>query len=268
MPFPKVSHVQKPVVARVVAPFQATGGEPLPKLKTLLRSASPQNLANFIELMKKAPVRIGSTVRTPISPADGLAAITTGLVLRAVDKFGKVATLEQKTFLDKTLRDHLNLLSLPLSRGGHRQVGISGPEVDGLAGPTKIKGVPMQHPPVTINQSAVVLQSLQKLRENPAFATQRPKIEQLISSLMPEFKAGLAARYPANRKVSQWYYGSAARHEDQSHLKTTYEELKKLGASTSEHAQWAKNTVARIAKAWPRVTGPWEGLSNQEGSLR
>jgi hypothetical protein len=244
-------------------PVYFHGGEPLPVLKTYLQGEiNKPKLAAFISMMKHSPVRAGN-VRTPTSPADGIAAIITGVILRICDKYSGIATAKQRRFLEHTVIGHERLLTLPLNTGGHRRKGIVGNQNDGLAGPTRPYSV------VTANQTAVVLTSLLMLAQNDKFKRQRPKLMRLYRTLAPEFKQGLLELYDPHKSPHHWQYGSSGRLEDQSHLKTTYEELKKLGhLAPGADAKWYEHQVERIAHQYPKVKKSWEeNGSNVAGSL-
>jgi hypothetical protein len=244
-------------------PVYFHGGEPLPVLKTYLQGeTNTAKLAAFISMMKHSPVRAGN-VRTPTSPADGIAAIITGVILRICDKYSGIATGKQRRFLEHTVIGHERLLTLPLAKGGHRRKGIVGNQNDGLAGPTQPYSV------VTANQTAVVLTSLLMLAQNDKFKRQRPKLMRLYKTLAPEFKQGLLKLYDPHKSPHHWQYGSSGRLEDQSHLKTTFEELKKLSHLAPDgDAKWYEHQVERIAHQYPKVKKSWEeNGSNVAGSL-
>ncbi len=247
-------------------------GEPLPWLKLILqgklRSTPKGNLRAFIEMVGQAKVRPGTQrARTFTSPADGLAAIITGVVLSIVEKYREVGTAAQQVVLDRVLTDHLRLLATPMSAngraGGHRVEGVNG-EGDGLVGPALSRGASVRVE--TVNQTAVVLVGLQRLRDNPEFKPRHAKIQKEIDELTAEFKALIRHCYKG-RRPHYWHYGLSSRLEDESHLKTSWDMLVKLGRSQSKSAAWFKGQADRIARLWPRVEGPWEGLSNQAGSL-
>lgn len=252
-------------------PFRYSG-EPLPFLKEILqgklRPSPKANLAAFLDMVGQAKVRPGTKgARTFTSPADGLAAIITGVVLSIVDKYQHVASPAQKAVLERVTRDHLKLLETPMGpdgkTGGHRVVGVKG-EGKGLAGPALSHGAPARVE--TVNQTAVVLLGLQRLVEDPLSAGQHPRIQKLLDQLVPEFKASVVQCY-SGPNVRKWKYGLSGRPEDQSHLKTSWDQMRKLGKTQSKHAAWFAAQADRIERLWPRATGPWEGLSNQAGSL-
>jgi len=245
-------------------------GEPLPVLKEILggKHGNPkQNLALFLDVMRQATARPGAHgARTLVSPADGLAAIITGVILDIVERYRHVATPKQQGVLDHILRDHLTLLSTPMSRdgrgGGHRVSGVKG-HGDGLAGPALSHGASVRVE--TVNQTAVVLLALERLVENPLFAAHHDRIQRMIDHLTPEFRASVEHCY-RGRDVHDWHYGLSSRLEDQSHLKTSYEQMKKLAKTNARAKHWYQAQVERIARLWPRVTGK-DDLPNTAGSL-
>lgn len=247
-------------------------GEPLPWLKEILqgklRKTPKGNLVAFLDMARQATVRPRTGgARTFISPADGLAAIITGVVISIVEKYREVATPGQRRTLDRVLTDHLKLLEKPLSSdgrsGGHRVEGARR-EGDGLAGPALNHGHAVRLE--TVNQTAVVLLSLQRILDNPDLEGRHARVEELVGELTPEFKSCLLRCY-RGRNVSRWRYGLGNRREDQSHLKTTWDMLVKLSRTKAKAKAWYKAHADRIERLWPRVAGPWEGLSNQAGSL-
>lgn len=247
-------------------------GEPLPWLKEIvqgkLRKTPKGNLRAFLDMVRQATVRPKTGgARTFISPADGMASIITGVVINIVEKYRELATPGQQRVLNRVLTDHLKLLEKPMSGdgrgGGHRVEGVrrSG---DGLAGPALNHGHAVRLE--TVNQTAVVLLALQRILDNPDFAGRHDRVEKLVGELTPEFKSCLLRCY-RGRDVSKWRYGLSSRPEDQSHLKTTWDMLVKLSRTKAKAAKWYKTHADRIERLWPRVAGPWEGLSNQAGSL-
>jgi hypothetical protein len=247
-------------------------GEPLPVLKEILQGklGGPKAcLRAFLDMWQQATVRRGTGgARTFISPADGLAGIITGVILCIVDRYREVATPGQQRTLDRILSDHLKLLATPLSRdgrgGGHRVAGVKG-KGQGIAGPALNHGNAVRLE--TVNQTAVVLLGLQRLDENPDLPPRaHARVRRLISELTGEFKRCLVKCY-AGRDVHDWHYGLSSRLEDQGHLKTTWDMLVKLGRSKAASAEWYTAQAERIARLWPRVKGPWDGLSSAAGTL-
>jgi hypothetical protein len=219
-------------------------------------------------MVRQAKVRPGTGgARTFTSPADGLAAIITGVILMIVEKYRGVATGAQGRVLDHVLNDHLKLLAKPMGRdgrsGGHRVDGFRHGG-DGLVGPALSHGASVRVE--TVNQTAVVLLGLQRLVENPAFKYKHARIQRLIDHLTPEFKSSVLHCYKG-KDVHDWHYGKSARLEDESHLKTSWDMIVKLGKTDARAAAWYRAEAERIAKLWPRVTGSWDGLSNAAGSL-
>jgi hypothetical protein len=247
-------------------------GEPLPALKLIVQGklGSPKaNLRAFIDMWSQATVRRGTHgARTFISPADGLASIITGVILLIVEKYRDIATPAQKRTLDTVLAHHLRLLSTPLSAngrsGGHRVGGVKH-QGKGIAGPALNHGNSVRLE--TVNQTAVVLLGLERLAMNDELRhVHQARIDRLIAALTPEFKACLLKCY-RGRDVHDWHYGLSTRLEDQSHLKTTWDMLKKLARTQSRAKEWYEAQADRIAHLWPRVTGSWDGLSNAAGTL-
>lgn len=252
----------------VTSHFHYTG-EPLPALKEILQGKHgkpARSLADFLSMYRQATVRRGTGgARTFISPADGMAAIITGVVLSIVEKYREHGTPAQQKTLDKILADHLRLLSLPMTAdgrgGGHRVSGVKH-EGRGLVGPALSHGASVRVE--TVNQTAVVLLGLERLVENPDFAAQHPRIQHLLDVLTPELKASVLHCYKGGDE-HRWHYGLSGRLEDASHLKTTWDMLTKLGRSKSKDAEWFAAQAHRIARAWPRVTGSWDGLHDTPG---
>ena len=251
--------------------IQWHGGEPLPVLKELFFAPTTDgNLVTFMKMIDEAPVRPGTHIRTPLSPQDGLATITTDFVIRVCNKYlpyaKKHAEPKRHAWLEKTLHDHLTLLATPAHgsyAGGHLTKGLDG-KLDALVGPSRPYQV------ITVNQTAITLLTLEDMKENPDpqfQATYGKKVEHLIEIVTPEFHRELLRWYPPDRPAHDWHYGSSGRLEDQAHVKTTYDELVKLGKSKSRHAAWYAAQARRIAHAYPRVTGSYDGLSNQAGSI-
>lgn len=251
-----------------VAPF--AGGEPLPKLKELFFApVTKANVHVFRTMMEHAPVRHGTHIRTPLSPQDGLAVIITAFVLRLCQKYMPFSEKQDEAdhaFLKHTLSQHLTLLDTREHgghSGGHLTHGIDG-KLDALVGPS----TPYQV--VTVNQTAITLLTLERLHENPDpiyHAGDGKKVEHLIKLITPEFKREVLRYYPPHTPPHQWHYGSSSRLEDQSHLKTSWDQLHQLGQTQSKEAAWYKAQADRIAHAWPRAKGSWDGLSNTAGSV-
>jgi hypothetical protein len=248
------------------------GGEPLPVLKDLFFApTTDHNLATFMRMIDHAPVRPGTHgIRTPLSPADGLATIITDFVLRVCNKYLPYCKDQKEpkrhAWLERTITHHLILLNTPswngYRSGGHLTRGMDG-KLDALIGST----TPMD---VAINQTAITLWTLEEMRENPDPRYQHlygHRVRHLLEILFPEFRRELVRCYPPGVRAHHWHYSLQGRLEDQGHLKTTWSQLDRLGNSTSTHASWYRREADRIAKASPHVLAPWDQQSGIAGSV-
>jgi hypothetical protein len=179
-----------------------------------------------------------------------IAAITTGQVITGLTKFMKDASPAEAKHLRTHLEGQLRLLELPVARGGLRVPGLKADHGLALAAQTA------QGPFVAINQSAIVLKSLEKVLalKGPQNAALVARARGVADKVATELKAEIAHAYPATGAFS---YGLAVRNgqavndqlEDGHHLQTTYDALKGLTLYKSKFAA----DVQRIESRYPDV---------------
>jgi len=247
------------------------GGEPLPVLKDLFFAPlTSGNLHTFKKMIDGAPLRPGTHIRTPLSPADGLATIITDFVLRVANLYMPFTQQHHEphlhAWLQTVIHNHLTLLSTPnhgTMHGGHLTRGFDG-KFDALIGSTTPQDV-------AVNQAAITVLTLQDMHENPDPHYQHQygkKVRHLIALLTPELMHEVVTLYPAGQPPHRWRYNTAGKLEDQGHLKTTWSQLQRLGQSQSSHAAWYKHQADRIAHESPHVLAPWEDQSGVAGGCR
>jgi len=235
-------------------------------LKKLLHAPTTDaNLATFMRMVNAAPIRPGVGVRTPLSPADGLATIITNFVIRICNNYlpytKQHKESEKELWLESTILKHLVLLTTPSYgrySGGHLTRGLDG-KLDALLGSTT-------PPDIAVNQTAITMLTLEEMRENtdPSYQARYGKLVQhLIALFTPEFKHELLFCYSPSRPAHRWLYNTAGKIEDQSHLKTTWSQLDALGSSNL----WYRAQAKRIARAAPHVLAPWNDQSNVPGAV-
>ncbi len=266
-----LSQVDSPgAVARAPRPEHAARpAEPLDMLKEMSALPSARNLRGLLRLIAHAPARARLGLRTPLSRQDGLTTIVTAFVMRAAMRQFRAAGPGARKKLQRIIGNHLRLSNTPLGAGGLRVAGVGGGALTGLAGPTS-NGFSVE----TVNQTAVMLVTLHQLRRDPAFAAHRPVVRGQWARFEPEFRALLLRCYPPGQHPRTWRYGvspdrpSYHRHEDQSHLKTTYQQLRRLVELEAPNAPWCQQQADRLEAAYPLVNAPWEDLGSHDGSIR
>ena len=179
-----------------------------------------------------------------------IAAITTGQVISGLVKFIKGASPADAQRLRALLGEQLNVLRTPIERGGLRVPGLTGARGLALAAQTA------QGPFLAINQSAIVLKSLEKVIQlaGPENAQLANSARAVADKVATELKADLAHAYPRKGAFS---YGLAVRQgraindqrEDGHHLQTTYDALKGLTVYKNKFA----SDIQRIETRYPQL---------------
>jgi hypothetical protein len=197
------------------------------------RSAQIARLFAVVDHFGPAEVLVDHTLltlRTAVSPKDGVTSINTGLILSAIAKLYRGAEPNEKAALKTLLRNQLTLLTTPASKQKDRGSPESGLQLpgDAVAGPTNGGDAPIE----TVNQTAVVVLGLNRLLKWAPHLAKENLIDDLTAKITTEFQNELKQSYPDEKPTpghESWHYGpNTKRPEDPAHVYFTFQQLLEL----------------------------------------